>query len=100
MANAVTETVLFNVTASFVEAADHWVAITIETGVSGIGTTRQEAQAACANANVMLIRSWKRRGHAALADFMSRHGIAYTLRDEKHERAAGRGAVGNLAITA
>lgn len=77
MGTPVTDIVHFNVTASTSQAEDHWVAITIETGLVAFGKTEDDARDEVAKANLMLVRSWKRRGANALAGFMQKHGITY-----------------------
>jgi hypothetical protein len=86
MASPVTGFVLFSLNVSFAQHVDgHWRAITSDTGVVTYGATEAEAEAASRTANLALIRSWKRRGAAALEEFMRERGIAYRVVDDERQ---------------
>lgn len=86
----VTTTVRFNVTATFYKGPDHWMAVTVETGLVTYGKTQDEAEALNREANIMLVRSWKRRGMNALDGFMKKHAIVYHVPDERTPTPQGR----------
>lgn len=84
--------VYFTVNASFAQHRDgHWRAITSETGLVTYGATEDEALAANQTANLILVRSWKRRGVDALARFMAAHGITYRVEPDERPQPHGTG---------
>lgn len=90
----VTGVVLFDVNVSFAQHRDgHWRAIASETGIVTYGKTEAEAESANRAANLILVRSWKKRGEVALDRFMREHGIVYRVVND--ERPQERGAPNN-----
>lgn len=72
--------VLINVNVEFARHRDgHWRATTPETGVVAYGATPDLAQEAARDGNLLLIRSWKRRGQKELDRFMREHEIEYRI---------------------
>lgn len=81
MTNAapVTATVCFNVTVTSYNREDRWMAQTVETGLITFGSSREEAEALNARANVKLVKAWKQNGRLLLNAFMRKHGIKYEI---------------------
>lgn len=84
----VTDVVRFSVTVTAYNHEDRWLAQTVETGLITFGTTREEAEALNARANVKLVRGWKRHGKAILDGFMRKHGIKYGIAENPEATAA------------
>ena len=77
----ITETVHFLVTVSTIESDDHWVTRTLETTIFGYGSTKDEAEKSAGDANVLIVKELKLQGKTALAAFMHRHGVSYSIGD-------------------
>jgi len=81
MSIAITSTVNFKVTVWTEERDGHWVATTRETLIATYAETEEEAIRINAAANQKAVRSFKELGTDALADYMLRMGIDYSIDD-------------------
>jgi predicted RNase H-like HicB family nuclease len=79
MAKPVTGVVNYKVNVRTEKRDGHWAAITRETGVFAYGRTEDEAVKRNAEANVQLVKSYKEFGEAAVADYMARMGLEYSI---------------------
>jgi predicted RNase H-like HicB family nuclease len=79
MGTPVSETVYFSVTVNSVERAGHWASKSLETEIITYGATREEAEEAAGDANMLLVRELKTQGIAALRAFMLASGIEYSI---------------------
>jgi predicted RNase H-like HicB family nuclease len=91
----ITDTVYFYVTIHATERDGHWVARTLETAVHAYGETREDAEQAAGEGNALLIAEMKGHGLEALAEYMARNRIPYSIGQplalspaERLERAA------------
>ncbi len=79
MSQPLEEIVHFSVTITAVERDGHWAARTQETTIFGYGETREAAERSAANANLLIVTEVKKQGRDALAAYMAKYGIGYTI---------------------
>lgn len=77
------EVVYFSLTLHPFERDDHWMARVLETGVIGVGLSREQAESAAGGASQAIVARIKARlGRSGAEEYLRAHGIRYSLDGE------------------